>query len=169
VTVEVEIAGHSRRVEVEQSPNGWVVTIDGRRQTLDAARAPGGWSLLIGDRAYDVSLHDRGQGELTVYVSGQAIDARVNGPSGARAYRRRGASGTVSQSGARQIVAPMPGRIVKVLVRTGDQVVARQGLVVVEAMNMENELRAPADAVVRDIRVTEGASVEAGAVLVVLE
>jgi pyruvate carboxylase subunit B len=56
-----------------------------------------------------------------------------------------------------------------VLVRTGDQVVARQGLVVVEAMNMENELRAPADAVVRDIRVTEGASVEAGAVLVVLE
>jgi len=63
----------------------------------------------------------------------------------------------------------MPGRVVKVLVSPGDRVTARQGLVVVEAMKMENELRAPADAVVREVRVVEGASVDAGAILVVLE
>ena len=63
----------------------------------------------------------------------------------------------------------MPGRVVKVLVSAGDRVVARQALVVVEAMKMENELRAPADAVVREVRIVEGASVEAGAILIVLE
>jgi biotin carboxyl carrier protein len=63
----------------------------------------------------------------------------------------------------------MPGRVVKVLVKPGDTVRARQGLVIVEAMKMENELRAPADARVVDVRVTEGMSVDAKAVLVILE
>jgi biotin carboxyl carrier protein len=63
----------------------------------------------------------------------------------------------------------MPGRIVKVLVKPGDTVSARQGLVVVEAMKMENELRAPKDGRVVDVRIKEGMSVEANAVLVTLE
>jgi biotin carboxyl carrier protein len=62
----------------------------------------------------------------------------------------------------------MPGRIVKVLVKPGEAVAARQGLVVVEAMKMENELRAPGPGTVTDVKVTEGASVEANAVLVVI-
>jgi len=66
------------------------------------------------------------------------------------------------------IVAPMPGRVVKVLVAPGDAVVARQGLVVVEAMKMENELRAPRAGTVADVRVREGAPVEANVVLVVI-
>jgi biotin carboxyl carrier protein len=63
----------------------------------------------------------------------------------------------------------MPGRIVKVLVAPGDVVAARQGVVIVEAMKMENELRAPRSGTVADVRVTEGMSVEANSVLVVLE
>jgi biotin carboxyl carrier protein len=63
----------------------------------------------------------------------------------------------------------MPGRIVKVLVTAGDAVAARQGLVVVEAMKMENELRAPRPGTVTDVRVREGMSVDANAVLVVIE
>jgi biotin carboxyl carrier protein len=63
----------------------------------------------------------------------------------------------------------MPGRVVKLLVRVGDEVGARQGVVVVEAMKMENELRAPRDGRVVEVRVTEGASVDANAVLVVIE
>jgi len=63
----------------------------------------------------------------------------------------------------------MPGRIVKVLVKPGDAVTARQGLVVVEAMKMENELRASRAGVVRDVRVAEGASVEANTLLMVVE
>ena len=63
----------------------------------------------------------------------------------------------------------MPGRIVRVLVKVGDRVTARQGIVVVEAMKMENVLRAPADGIVKEIRVNAGSTVEAGAVLVVLD
>jgi biotin carboxyl carrier protein len=63
----------------------------------------------------------------------------------------------------------MPGRVIRVLVKAGDRVVERQALVVVEAMKMENELRAPGDALVRDVNVTEGMSVDAGAILIVLE
>jgi biotin carboxyl carrier protein len=63
----------------------------------------------------------------------------------------------------------MPGRVLKVLVKVGDLVTARQGLVVVEAMKMENELRAPAAGTVAEIRAVEGALVDANAVLVVLE
>jgi len=80
---------------------------------------------------------------------------------------RHGASGA-STEGPQRLVAPMPGKVVRVLVKPGDQVVARQGLVVVEAMKMENELRAGRSGVVREVLVLEGASVEAGAPLVVI-
>ncbi|MDE3153993.1 MAG: acetyl-CoA carboxylase biotin carboxyl carrier protein subunit, partial [Acidobacteriota bacterium] len=66
-------------------------------------------------------------------------------------------------------VAPMPGKVVRVLVAPGDAVTVRQPLVVVEAMKMENELRSPKDGVVREIKVGEGVSVEAGSLLVVVE
>jgi biotin carboxyl carrier protein len=81
---------------------------------------------------------------------------------------RRGDQEAGADSQPRTIVAPMPGRIVKVLVKPGEAVQARQGLIVVEAMKMENELRAPRDGTVEDVRVAEGSSVEANAVLVVL-
>src|SRR5262245_13273881 len=81
----------------------------------------------------------------------------------------RGSHGTAATEGVREIVAPMPGRIVKVLVKPGDSVAAHQGLVVVEAMKMENELRAPRSGTVASVRVTEGMSVEANAVLVVVD
>jgi biotin carboxyl carrier protein len=63
----------------------------------------------------------------------------------------------------------MPGKVVRVLVKTGDQVKAKQGLVVVEAMKMENELRAARDGRVREVPAAEGQSVEAGAVLLIVE
>jgi biotin carboxyl carrier protein len=74
-----------------------------------------------------------------------------------------------TEAGDGRVLAPMPGRVVKVLVEPGMAVEARQGVVVVEAMKMENELRAPHAGTVREVRVAEGASVEANAVLVVIE
>ena len=66
------------------------------------------------------------------------------------------------------VKAPMPGRVVRVLVAVGDRVIARQGVVVVEAMKMENELRGPRDGIVKEVGVVPGAAVETGAVLVVI-
>ena len=81
---------------------------------------------------------------------------------------RRGA-GADGSGGPQRIVAPMPGKVVRVLVAAGDRVAARQGLVVVEAMKMENELRAAGDGRVVSVAVTEGQSVDAGALLAVVE
>jgi len=67
------------------------------------------------------------------------------------------------------VTAPMPGRVVRILVSPGETVAARQGVVVVEAMKMENELRSPKAGTVREVSVTTGTSVEAGRVLVVIE
>jgi biotin carboxyl carrier protein len=83
--------------------------------------------------------------------------------------RRRGARDEAGRVGRQPVVAPMPGRVVRVLVSPGDEVTARQGVVVVEAMKMENELRAPKAGTVKEVNVTPGTSVEAGRVLVVIE
>ena len=113
--------------------------------------------------SYEVAVERRSNGERIVYVNGVAVPVAIMDP---RLVRRRG---TVSaETGPRSIVSPMPGRIVKVLVREGDVVAAQQGLVVVEAMKMENELRAPRAGQVSAVKVVEGMSVEAKSVLVTL-
>jgi len=116
-------------------------------------------------QSYDVAFEGQ-PGGATVYINGQPIPVMMN--DGAARFGGRGSSGDPGSHGPRRIAAPMPGRVVKVLVKVGDAVEARQGLVVVEAMKMENELRAPGTGTVTEVKVTEGASVEANAVLVVI-
>jgi biotin carboxyl carrier protein len=103
-------------------------------------------------------------GEVLVTVEGRTAVVTVNGR---RAARR--ADAAAHAPGDQPVVAPMPGRVVRVLVAPGDQVAARQGVIVVEAMKMENELRAPKAGRVKDVSVSAGTSVEAGRVLVVIE
>jgi biotin carboxyl carrier protein len=103
-----------------------------------------------------------GNGESDVHVGGHAI---AIGLAGRRGRRKTALAGG---DGEQRIVAPMPGKVIKVLVKPGDEVAPRQGLVVVEAMKMENELTATRAGVVRDVTVSEGASVEAGRLLVVV-
>lgn len=174
MTVEVEISGHRYRVDLERDGARWVATVNGRTLGVDAARTGTGWSLLIDDghrdgvasrASYEIAFDDRGPGDAVVSVNGHALPAHVVDP---RAWRRSGQRAT-GDGGSRTVTSAMPGRVVKVLVQPGERVAARQGLIVIEAMKMENELRAPADAVVRDVRVREGASVDAGAILIVLE
>jgi len=186
--VSVEIAGRTQHVDVSRVDDRWEVSIDGRRMHVDVANV-GDWvSLLVGppeggphehrpedagaafrrpNTSYDVAIDDRGRGELIVHVGGVAIAAAIRDPRAAG--RARGHDAASATDGRADVRAPMPGRVVKVLVKTGDVVTARQGLVVVEAMKMENELRAPKDGRVADIRVKEGMSVEANAVLLTLE
>jgi biotin carboxyl carrier protein len=117
-------------------------------------------------KSYDVAVERRSNGERIVYVSGRAVPVSIVDPREQLTRRRPAAS---AEAGPRSIVSPMPGRIVKVLVRDGDTVVAQQGLIVVEAMKMENELRAPRAGRVTSVKVGEGTSVERGAVLIVME
>jgi biotin carboxyl carrier protein len=102
-----------------------------------------------------------------VHLLGRAIavEIRQGGSFGRQRKEGAGAHG----GGPQRVTAPMPGKIVRLLVKAGDEVKAKQGLVVVEAMKMENELRAARDGRVREVPAAEGQSVEAGAVLLIVE
>jgi len=102
-------------------------------------------------------------GELLVGLEGRTINVFVNGRRSAHADATSHGHGLIS------IAAPMPGRVVRVLVAAGEEVAARQGVVVVEAMKMENELRAPRAGRVKEVSVAAGTSVEAGRILAVIE
>lgn len=176
---EVEVGGRRRLIEARRAGADWQVTLDGRTLRIGLTRIGDRWSLLVGPdddptatarRSYDVAVEEgsdrrRDRGERIVHVNGAAV--RVLLAEGRGAGRRGELGG--GAAGAMRVVAPMPGRIVKVLAGTGDAVAAGQGLVIVEAMKMENELRAPRAGTVTEVRVAGGASVEAGAVLVVIE
>ena len=172
VRLLVEVAGERRLVTVE--PVG-PVEGDGSRFTLswddttyvvDVARLrPGALSLIIpaaGHASHEVTCCETAPGELALGVGGRHVRARVT--HGRRPHTVEAARA----DGDHAVMAPMPGRVVRVLVAPGDTVQAGQGLAVVEAMKMENEVASPAAGVVSDVRAAAGDSVESGAVLVVV-
>ena len=112
----------------------------------------------------ELAVTPSGPAQVFVTLRGRLAAVTVNG-------RRTGHAAETGRHahGEQRVVAPMPGRVVRVLVAPGDEVAARQGVVVVEAMKMENELRAPKNGRVKDVSVSPGTSVEAGRVLVVIE
>ena len=177
MTCDVETRSGRRTIEFRRHGSTWETTLDGRILSVDVTASGGRWSLLIAPSSpeaasaglrratsYEVVVERRSNGERIVYVNGLAVPVSIVDPR-ERLVRRRGVS---AETGPRSIVSPMPGRIVKVLVREGEVVAAHQGLVVVEAMKMENELRAPRAGQVSAVKVIEGMSVEAQAVLVTL-
>jgi len=124
--------------------------------TLDA----GAFSILIGGRAYRVEPGAPGEW----IVNGTPIAAKLFDP---RAFRER--QGSATSQGRVNIVAPMPGKIVRVLVSNGDTIEEGQGLLVVEAMKMQNEMKSPKAGRVVEVRAKAGSSVAAGEVLMVVE
>ena len=166
---EIEAGGRVRSVTVDRTGDTFAVTVDGRVRQVDAVRVDAQTlSLIVGGTApatvYDVAIvPDRGAAGWVVRVG--HVPVAVS-PAG----RRQQQSGDRARAaGPLRIVAPMPGKIIRVLVREGDQVRARQPIVVVEAMKMENELRAERDGTVTEILVAEGRTVDSGALLVVIQ
>jgi biotin carboxyl carrier protein len=165
VRFEVETERGRRTIEVKRSGGAWTASVDGRLMRVDFRRVDDRWSMLVGNASYEVAIESRRQGRHLVHVDGHIVPVTVRVPGRGKIAADDGAGAT----GPATIVAPMPGRVVKVLVAPGDVVVARQGLVVVEAMKMENELRSPRAGTVAEVRVREGAPVEANVVLVVIK
>lgn len=166
------VRGRARRVMLDRrSPSAWHVTVDGVGYEVDVAEVgPDTFSLLLGGGGGGRSISTvvvpaKDPGELQVVVDGRAVPVHV---VATERSRKRGGSGA-DQSGPQRVVAPMPGKVVRVLVTPGQQVEPRQGLVVVEAMKMENELRAAKAGRVVSVSAVEGQSVEAGAVLAIVE
>jgi biotin carboxyl carrier protein len=116
-------------------------------------------------RSYDVTVTpDAGAVQFAVRVGPVVVPVALNG----RRHSRRKEEGGQSGAGPERLVAPMPGRVVRVLVKRGQAVTARQPIVVIEAMKMENELRAGREGMVSELQVNDGESVEAGALVAVI-
>jgi biotin carboxyl carrier protein len=168
--VRYEIARGSDvfHVEVhETGPHSYEVSIDGAPAVrVDAFKTPRTvYSILIESRQYEGSVDEREDGTLDVHVGTSAFDFTATDE------RRRllvgAAAGVVT--GRQEIRAQMPGKIISVPVGVGSEVATGDGLLVIEAMKMENEIRSPIDGVVTAIEVSEGEAVETGALLLVVE
>ncbi len=172
MNVDIEINGHPHAVKVERVGSRFRIESGGRVDVVDIARIDRATLSMIleGDRniSHEVILLDgREPGDLEVHLRAGVVRARI-AAAGERGRRSSGA-GPGGPGGPQRVTAPMPGKIVKVLVKAGDEVAVRQGLVVIEAMKMENELRATRAGHVKDVHVAEGDLVDAGRLLAVIE
>ena len=167
---EVEINGRLRKVTLHRTGERFEATVDGRVWTIDGARVDSHtWSLLADaptSRSYEVGVATEGPSAMRVSVGSTPISVVVNPRRGPRRADRAGH--VPEQSAPEPIVSPMPGKVVRILVKPGDRVRARQPVAVVEAMKMENELRASRAGVVTEVQVREAQLVDARTVLAVI-
>jgi len=156
----------ARTIEVEV--DGTRVTVDGVGVETDLAAVSGTplYHLLLGGESWTVAVEPlEGAGRWALGLVGERVEVAVQDE---QARGTEAASGTDRRGGDGTVRAPMPGLVVRIEVAEGQQVAAGTGLVVVEAMKMENELRAPRSGTVRTVHVAVGEAVEKGASLVTL-
>src|SRR5439155_6253076 len=161
---EVQLASSNsgeknRVVELERRASGWRVTLDGRAVAVDAVEiAPNTLSILLDGQSFEISVTPSPDGTLKLQTGAREFTAEIIDP---RAWSGR-RHANVEAEGRQQIVAPMPGKVVRLLVKAGDHVEAGQGLLVVEAMKMQNEIRSPKSGTVERVLAREGQPVNAG-------
>jgi len=164
MTYDVTIEGKNYRLELNYSEGRWECRLDGRAMQIDAVLARRDvLSLIIDGRAYEIK-RERTATDLHLWVGSVRYAAQLRDR---RSLRSRASAD--DGKGPRKLLAPMPGKIVRVLVEENAEVDAGQGLLVVEAMKMQSEIKSPKKGVVRKMVATEGASVSAGDVLAVVE
>jgi biotin carboxyl carrier protein len=169
-------------------PTRYRATLEGIEHELEIAQL-GAWSyrVKLGSAEYQLDVHRIGQTSFSILIGDRSFDLEVACDSGellvasrqgitrviledAARYAHRSRGGARAETaGPVEVKAMMPGRIVNVLVRPGDEVARNQGLVVVEAMKMENELKSPKAGRVIMIKVSPGQTVEKGDLLLIIE
>src|ERR1700726_4646161 len=152
-------------VDLDRESGSWRCLLDGHEVHIDAVvTQPDVLSLLIAGKAYQIRRERIGP-DLQIWVGDDSYTAEVSDPRSLRSRKSRADSG----KGPRPLVAPMPGKVVRFLVTENSAVEAGQGVVVVEAMKMQNEIKSPKKGIVLKLSVAEGAAVNAGDVLAIVE
>lgn len=161
----IELDRKPRAVELSPAENGgFICSIDGAAIEADIAEIyPGAYSILIGGQSLEAHV-DSHASDLLVSVAGREFSAAVRDP---REWKRKH-GGSVASEGRQLVLAPMPGKVVRILAKAGEKIEAGQGILVVEAMKMQNEVRAPKSGQVERMLVSEGQSVNSGEVLAVV-
>ena len=163
---EVLLAGKTRLVDLARVEDDWKISLDGKELDANVAEvAPNTFSVLLNGESHQIRVAPRADGTLTLHTGLAEYDVEVTDP---RVWRGR-RHGALEVAGRQQITAPMPGKVVRVLVSEGDAVETGQGLLVVEAMKMQNEIRSPKSGKVEKLLAKEGLAVNAGDVLAWVE
>ena len=160
--LEINISGKTRLVELTREENRWRISLDGIPLDADAVEvAPNTYSILLSGESHEIRVAPLPDGQIKLHTGLAEYIASVADP---RAWRGR-RHGALEAEGRQQIAAPMPGKVIRLLVREGDSVEAGQGLIVVEAMKMQNEIRSPKSGRVARLLAAEGQAVNAGEIL----
>jgi biotin carboxyl carrier protein len=163
---EVSIDGKNHQLELDRADGRWRCVLNGREVVIDAVVArPDVLSLLISGKAYEIK-RERTAVDMHLWVGPVRYGAELRDP---RSLRSRESAGLNNDEGPKKLVAPMPGKVVRVLLREKDEVEAGQGILVVEAMKMQNEIKSPKKGIVQKIVAAEGSNVNPGDVLAIVE
>ncbi len=162
---DITIDGRDYRLELERKEAGWRCRLDDRDIQIDAVLArPDVLSILIGGKAYEIK-RERVATDMHLWVDNVRYATELRDPRSLRG--RRGTA--ANEKGPQKMFAPMPGKVVRVLIGEAQPVEAGQGILVVEAMKMQNEIKSPKKGTVQKIVVSEGANVNAGDILAIVE
>ncbi|HZR64472.1 MAG TPA: biotin/lipoyl-containing protein [Terriglobales bacterium] len=172
---EVTVGAKTYRVELTraapseaaQNPleSSWRIRLNGREMVAACLRINSdSLSLLLNGESFDIYPKRAGD-KLILHFRGKVYECSVRDPRSLRSGRRVGAM----DAGPQEIKASMPGKVVRILAKAGEPVEARQGILVIEAMKMQNEVRAPKAGLLKKISAREGANVNAGDVLATIE
>ncbi len=154
-------------VEIEEiQPSLYRVLVDGSEFLVDGKKTGRtNYSLIVENRSFEIEV-DNAEDDYHVLVDGRNYHVNLVDE---RRFRVAGAQSSAQLQGRQKVSVPMPGKVIAVLVAEGDEVEKGQGLVIVEAMKMENEVRSPVAGTVREVRVKPGEAVEGGAALLIVE
>mgnify|MGYP003580631104 CR=1 FL=1 len=164
--LQAEIGDERHEVEIKRDGEKVFAEIDGRLYEVEASEPePGVFLIKHENNIYDVPVSANADGTKTATVRGRDFSIRLIDPK-----RLRGTAGTDSLAdGIAEIKTAMPGKVVRILLEIGAVVEKGDGVIVVEAMKMQNELKSPKAGVIKDIRVSEASTVSAGDVLITIE
>ena len=162
---DVIVEGRSFRLELGRMNGHWQCRLDGDEVQIDAVLAqPDVLSLLIDGQAYEIKRTRTASGS-DLWIGGACYSAELRDPRSLRGRQRRPNPG----DGPIELVAPMPGKVVRVLLSEKAPVEVGQGVVVVEAMKMQNEIKSPKKGILQKLLAAEGSNVNAGDVLAIVE
>src|SRR5271167_394877 len=166
MTYDVVVDGKTHRLELTRGDATWLCKVDDQEIEVDAAlTARDVLSVLVGGKAYEIKRERSLQGELHMVIGSARYAVDVQDPRSLRTRRSIGAS----DAGPQKLKSPMPGKIVRILVSEKDEVKAGQGIIVMEAMKMQNEMKSPKDGRVQKILTAEGSTVNPGDTLAIIE
>jgi biotin carboxyl carrier protein len=162
---DIGLRGKIYRLELLRKDDGWECRLDGRKMFVQAVQVNADTlSMLIDGKSFGVR-HEAGAQGIAVFIRGRRYEMSFADP---RSWRgRRGAA--EGDTGPQSLTASMPGKVVRVLAREGEAIVPGQGIAVVEAMKMQNEIRSPRAGILKKLLAHEGMKVNAGEVLAVVE